>query len=541
MLRARLHRATPINQGDEAPVTEPKSTQENPKEFDYHDDYMDLGILSKLSSHFVEEVTVPEEEDKIRSADEKDTVIFSNIDIAFFDDSLLTNMPKAFSQRPPPLRAILQSVITIFQGRVGPLLFKGPAGNTKQRESWPWTLSQRARVALVDMLVEGMVHDLHHVERGLICWDRLQTPDSEWAKAFVCLILLVSPREVAPRSVTRLFKVLQDYNSWGPFNVFAFQIRTLARYDPDWPTRSLLFLARSLDRLSAEKSEACFQCVVSRGYVNQLRWQQTDTYCRLLERNWDDSDGDVIAPTLQRLIALLEVACVILHNYTLEQTEGQDEFPQGIRRLLKFVLDATSRVRSLSKIDFRNLFIGASDGPGLRLILTDLFTTPQSTRKFLRFFATHTDSLFSSSCPYDSLSFPHPISSSRESMLILNCILLFMIHGTEDDAIKILAVCTEFFISQSTCAFPAFHTYASCIMDSTADLLHLCSVIWTYKTNDDEETVAAWQKLFTAIYACYELHFGTSGVSCQYRNFPDKAYRGLQGCLHHTSPRWQCE
>lgn len=43
-----------------------EDTQDSSKELQYHDDYVDLGILDKLSSYVVNEDTVPEEEDVIR-------------------------------------------------------------------------------------------------------------------------------------------------------------------------------------------------------------------------------------------------------------------------------------------------------------------------------------------------------------------------------------------------------------------------------------------------------------------------------------------
>lgn len=428
---ARLRRKTSTNPGDEAPVTSTESAQQGPRGFDYHDDYLDLGVLNKLyTSHVVKEITVPEEEDKIRSADRQDPTIFSNIDVAFFDDSLLTNMPRALSQRPPPLRDTLRSVITIVRGRIGPSLSKTPAESTREREPWPWTLSQRARVALVDMLVESMVHDLQYIDRDLQDWARLESLESEWAASFVFLIFLVSPYEAAPNSVARLFKTFSEYEWWTPFDVFSYQMRTLARSDPDWPARSLLFLAQSLDAVNAEKSEECLRRVAHWGFVGWDGWMRADTYRRLLEYTTDEGDDGIIARTPPTIVALLEVARVVLQNYISEQTQDLDEFPEGISRLLEFVLDATPRVQDLSAVDFNKPLTRASDGPGLCRVLTDLFTTPQTVGQLLRFFATRAE-LLTPSHSNDQLFFLNLIRKathpSCELPTIFKCIQLSLI------------------------------------------------------------------------------------------------------------------
>lgn len=172
-LLACLGRKKTTDQGDEDAITSAERMQASTKEFTYYDDCLDSWNLRNLSERLLpvdEEATAPEEETKIRSADGKDLIIFCNIDVNFLDDSLLASMPRALSQRPPPLRDMLRSVVTILQRRIGLSLSKIPAEKTRRRVPWPWTLSQTARIAVVDMLVESMVHDLHGTDRDPWSW-----------------------------------------------------------------------------------------------------------------------------------------------------------------------------------------------------------------------------------------------------------------------------------------------------------------------------------------------------------------------------------
>lgn len=363
--------------------------------WEYYDDYMDIGILNKLSGYVVKEDTVPEEEDTIRSADTKDLIIFSNIDSVFFDDSLLAYIPQALSQRLP-LLDVLRFVATVIHHRSDSSL--ATAGSSTRRREWPWTLSPRVRLVLVDMLVESMEHEL---VQGSSNGRYHLSDDSEWSGSFVVLVSLVSLHDGIPSSVARLFEGLNEYQSKHdgestPLEAFSYQMKTLARSDLEWLARSLLFLAQALNTLKPEDTELCLRDIVHTSFVDPTQWAGPDTYRRLLERTTDDDDSGVIAPTPQTIAALLEVVHVILHKYIREQTHALDEFPAWISLLLEFVFDAVPKVQDRRDVDFYKPLTGASDAPDLRQLLTDLFVKPHTTRALLHFFAAHSRVLPSS-------------------------------------------------------------------------------------------------------------------------------------------------
>lgn len=171
----------------------------------------------------------------------------------------------------------------------------------------------------------------------------------------------------------------------------SFQMRTLARSDPDWLARSLLFLAQALNTLKPEDAEQCLRNIVHRSFVNQYQCAKAETYHRLLECNPDHGREmhDWIALTPRKIVVLLEVARVILHKYTREQTQALDEFPAGISLLLEFVFDAVPKVQYRRDLDFYKPLTGASDAPGLRRVMADLFVMPHTTRALLHFFSAH--------------------------------------------------------------------------------------------------------------------------------------------------------
>lgn len=372
----------------------------------HYDDCMDLEILNKFSHFIFPKDTVPEEEDIIRSTEGNDLTVFCNLDAAFLDDDLLESMQKACSQRipPPPLRHMLQFVTTIVQHRLGiPLSLFQSFGS---RDPWPWTLPQRVRVVLVNMLAKSMKYELHRRSSFDRQW--VDREASEWGGSLTFLISLVSPPKPVPASVIDLFTeaigLRQQQQGHDFIDIFALQMRSLARSSPEWPERSLLFLAQSLKTVKAENAADFLQQVVHKSFVELERaehpgmWATYDHLLMLTECGPFDDNGDVIAPTPQRIIGLLEVARVILHNYVLEQSQDQDEFPPEIRILLEFVLEAIPGVKKFHpEVNFREPRTPASDGLGFYQVLTELFTTSRTTGPTLHFFATNPQFLFAPS------------------------------------------------------------------------------------------------------------------------------------------------
>lgn len=477
------------------------------KELQYYDDCMDLEILSELLADVVAEDTVPEEEDVIRSTNRNDLIIFCNVDSAFFDDSLLARLPGALSQRPPPLHDVLRFVKTIVHRRIGlsSPSFMPEATSARKREPWPWTLSHSTRLAIVDILARTMEYWLHHSPKK---WATLATGDSDWSRSFIFLGSVASTREALPESVTSMFEwgsehIGDEPGGWNFFDLLSYQLRAPAKSHPDWPARSLLFLAQSLETLKAEDASRFLQQITYNTFIDSSITPPNNSYGLLLERTTatDDIHGDCIMPTTQTIVAVLEVARIILHNVTLEQTQAQDSFPKFTSLLLEFVFDAIPTVlKNLPDASFDQPLTGPLDGPGLYRVLTDLFTTPHTTRPLLHFLAIHSRFLSPSSQLDNDRFFleliAHTDSSSRELLIVLQCGYLFMTHGAGEIRIMVLDACTQFFTTQATST--------SSIVDSPAALFRLCLLIYQFRCRADAESILCWKKLFAATHECYK-------------------------------------
>ncbi|KAF7795414.1 hypothetical protein EIP86_006572 [Pleurotus ostreatoroseus] len=315
-----------------------------------HDNTEDSGtnlVQSRMPStvQVGQVILLYEEEDNLRSTVDNDLIIFRRIDASFFDDNLLSLMQKSLQLQPRPLRYTLNFVTNIFKSRLGSHLVNSPAQpGLPQKIPWPWTLSRISRAAMAGILADSMAYELsYHRPRH---WKKLSETDSEWSICLAFIILLVAPKDV-PSSVPRLIQVLTqdvlkgDLN-WNPLDIFSYQMKILAQYDDSWPGRSLVFLAQSIELLKAEDASRCLAYVAYASFVAPDEELDEDSYRSLLERTRPNTfvgDGDTILPSPQRIATLLDAARVILHKYTLEQTDS-DEFPYCIEDLLDFVFDA---------------------------------------------------------------------------------------------------------------------------------------------------------------------------------------------------------
>ncbi|KAF7795392.1 hypothetical protein EIP86_006550 [Pleurotus ostreatoroseus] len=474
-------------------------------EYHGYDDYMNLQVLKRLSSYVSDEDMFLEEEDKIRSEDGKDLAIFRNIDATFFDDSLLVNMQEALTQQPLPLLKMLRFVVTVVDCRLGFSLSDRTRVTEydRRRERWPWTLSRHTRVILINLLTESMLYELNH--RSSLTWEmwtKYSKEDSEWSTAFILLTSL-SSIEAIPDSVLSLF---HKFNSgWGPFEVFLYQMRTVSRYDPEWPARSLLLLAQSLKTLKAEDAESTLRYVSHVIFLDRTESSPLRTYRRLLRlAECELSAGyvRVIIPSIpQTIIALLEVARIILHNYILEQTQTRDQFPEDMGDLLEFVFDVIPVVKKhVSSVDFDKPLTPASDGPCLNRLLTDLFTTPSTTGTFLNFLFKRSHLIAPEHPEVITSLLKRTIDRTRESPTAVKDEITLTII-LEDDDIAILNACTTFFVTQPSVTRSNSLVHADL---PVLVLLRLCRLIWSFYTFTDIGIVAYWERLFTAVHECYE-------------------------------------
>ncbi|KAF7793653.1 hypothetical protein EIP86_004768 [Pleurotus ostreatoroseus] len=346
--------------------------------------------IARASKHSL----LSEEEDDLRSIVDNDLIVFRHIDSSFLDDNLLSLMQQSLQLQPRPLNDTLNFVIIIFKSRLGSYPVKSSAqSDLPDSILWPWTLSRMARAAMAGILADSVVYELSY--RRPRRWRMLSKTDSVWSTCLALIILLVTPHEI-PSPVSRLIQalaqdVLKGRICRNPLDVFSYQMRTLAQHDASWPVRSLMLLAQSLELLRAEDAAHCLAYVTHTSFIAPDGHPIEDIYQRFLGRagsNTLASDGDVILPSAQSIVTLLEAARVILHRYTLEQTDTVVQFSPSIEGLIAFVLDAIPVIReTLFSNDLReSLTTTALDEHGLDRALTDLFTTPNTTQALLHFF-----------------------------------------------------------------------------------------------------------------------------------------------------------
>ncbi|KAF7795417.1 hypothetical protein EIP86_006575 [Pleurotus ostreatoroseus] len=428
-----------------------------------------------------------EEEDQLVSIENNDLVVFRHIDISFFDDNLLTLTQKSLQLQPRPLRPTLEFVTRIFQSRLG---FHLPGSTTQpdlpQRLLWPSTLSQVARVALAEIIADSMAYELiHNRPTG---YTRLSMTNSIWSSSFIFIILLVTPCEI-PSGVHHLIQVIaQDFDptsEWSPLDDFAYQMRTLRQHDSTWPTRSLMFFSRSLDLIKAIKAENCLSYITFASFLGQshvalLLWDYQHLLQLATSQPKPSAGDDVIPLTLQTTVVLLDMARVILHKYTLEQTdtEYKYKFPSHISDLLEFVLGAILFIkkRRLDVERHKPRTPTASDEPGLYQVLADLFTTSHTTHSLLDFFIK------------GHLQLLIPTNISRPDWSFSD--LMGNVQCSRERNILTLRTCASF-----------FSTNANRI--DKQELMSLCYFIYMLNTENDDETRASWHRMFVAAAACF--------------------------------------
>ncbi|KAF7795434.1 hypothetical protein EIP86_006592 [Pleurotus ostreatoroseus] len=340
---------------------------------------------------------------------------------------------------------------------------------------------------MAGILADSMAYELRH-DRPTN-WTRSSAIVPTWNASFAYIVLFVKPSE-NPSGVPRLIDALaQDIDSadaeWSPLDAFSHQIRTLGRCGPDWPARSLLFFAQSLKLLKARNAERCLARVAHASFVDQEGRPNRDTYRRLLVRTRLDTlvdDAEVVAPTPQRLVALLEVARVILHKCALDDTGNRDGFPAGIMDLLTFVLDAVPIVnRALPDVDLRKSLTTttASEEPGLYRALITLFTTPHTIHPLFFFFTLNPRHLLiPTDASYHDRSFPDLVST---------------VICSQDESMSIVSHCASF-----------FETYKIKLQQvDRSTILRLCSLTWKITVIViDDETRAGWHSMLAAAAAC---------------------------------------
>ncbi|KAF7795426.1 hypothetical protein EIP86_006584 [Pleurotus ostreatoroseus] len=354
------------------------------------DDYLNIPILKKLAEFVTERKAASTEEDDLRRVDSNDTIIFRNIDRLFLDDTLLAKMLEILLLRPQPLNDMLRFVVAVVQSRLE-LCIPEALSEGFSKISWPWTLTRGVRSSLADALAESMCSQLLH--SSSIDWWELSRRDSQWSASFAFVVLLTNPNEILSAG-SRLIHASTQYAIerdfyWNPLDVFSYQMRTLVQYDDSWPVRSLVLLAQSLEQLKAEDAARCLANVVHASFIVPTGMPYGRSYRALLEVASIADDDTDMQPTPQMMVVLLEAARVILHKYTLEQTESQDTFPPDFEDLLEFVLDTIPIVKGRqSDFVLRNPLtpMSHSDEPSLARVLTDLFTTPQTIHSLFDFF-----------------------------------------------------------------------------------------------------------------------------------------------------------
>ncbi|KAF7800074.1 hypothetical protein EIP86_011317 [Pleurotus ostreatoroseus] len=389
------------------------------------DDYLNVQILNQLSKFVTQPKTTSEEEDALRRADVDDITVFRNIDRLFLDDTLLSRMLEIFLLRPQPLNDMLRFVVAVVQTRLE-LCIPEAFSMVPPKILWPWTLARGVRSSLANALADSMCSQIQY--GPWIDWWELSRTDSEWSTALAFLVLLANSNEI-PSAVPRLIHVSTQYAIkqdfyWSPLDVFSYQMRIMVQCDDNWPVRSLMLLAHSLELLKAEEAARCFTYVVLVSFIDPTGYPDGRSHRRLLERARLDTlaDDNVMRPSPQRIAVLLEAARIILRKYTSEHTESQSRFPLDIQELLEFVLDAIPIVQKRqSGFDLSDPLtpMSHSDEPSLSRVLTDLFTTSQTVHSLLEFFVRNPQHLpIPTDGSYHRSSFPELVSNVRCSLQV---------------------------------------------------------------------------------------------------------------------------
>ncbi|KAF7795419.1 hypothetical protein EIP86_006577 [Pleurotus ostreatoroseus] len=398
-------------------------------------DYLNIRILNQLSKFFTQPKAASKEEDDLRSAEVNDLMVFRNIDHSFLDDTLLARMSDALKLRPPPVKDMLQFVLAVVRHRLE-LCIPEALSEVSPKVLWPWTLTRGVRSSLADALAESMCSQL--LVGSSIDWGELFGRDSEWSTSFAFVVLLTDPNEI-PSAALRLIhastqSAIERPSYWNSLDVISYPMRNLVQYDDSWPVQSLMLLVRSLELLKAEEAACCLAYVVHVSFIDPTGRPNKRSYRQLLERARIADDHTVMQPTPQRIVVLLEAARVILHKYTLEQTDGRNEFPSAIEDLLEFVLDVIPIVQERqSDFDLSDPLtpMSHSDEPSLSRVLTDMFTTPQLIHSLLDLFFRNPRHLpIPTDSSYHKQSFPELVGDVRcsqdENILILsNCASFF--------------------------------------------------------------------------------------------------------------------
>ncbi|KAJ3530296.1 hypothetical protein NM688_g7731 [Phlebia brevispora] len=483
--------ATVVQEQGENPPTSSVSGADS-KPFPKSSDYVHIDVLKHVFRNALVEAPNVQEEVEIRSTDHHDLAIFASIDSLFFDDTLLFTVREDLKRRPRPIREVLPFVTTLVQSRVGALL---PTADepSQHKLPWPWALSQRARSTLVDILADSMFYELPPISNDhSFRLAALVEADESWSDALILILALISPQGSTTETVIIVLRQLLGDMFLEPASTFTHQMVAMSKQDSDWPAHCLSRIAFAWQALNPTKAAWSLGWIVSDSFVGwHDDYNDDDAYLQLLDCV-ENANPDLIAPTSRDIRVIFDIACVILHNFQVAYFTGESqikEFTRDITQLLEFVFEAIPKLyKWFPHADFRSPHIPAAEGIKLDDVVMEFFINPHSTYPYLKFFSRHSQYLSP-----DNLLEPFLPNLVGHAFLIENTAV-----------ISILNACAAFFEE---------HTGTTGAMDAV-DIIRLCYLIYMVPTDDGEEAIHCWHKLFYNAGACIDVMGNRRNKNC---------------------------
>ncbi|KAJ3530782.1 hypothetical protein NM688_g7662 [Phlebia brevispora] len=479
------HSQVPTAGAQQQAASQPTLTVSIPdsQQFPEFPDYMRISVFRHVFNNTL--VEVPEapytqEEAEIRSTDHNDLTVFANIDSLFLDDILLSNVREDLKRRPRPVSEVLLFVVRLIRSRAG-ILPRIADVTSEPKFPWPWSLSQRARNTLVDILADSMLHAFPRVSRDQ--WELLADatgPDQSWSDAFVLIMALTLPQgSVASETVNTLLQQLLSCGTWSPLTIFTNQMEAMSRQDGGWASYCLSKIALAWQASDPTDAAWNLRRIVCAIFVG---WDEggDDAFLRLLDYV-EEPNPAFIAPTPRDILVIFDFACVTLHNFQV--TDSTDEyqienFNNAIGRLVGFVFKAIPKLEMwLPRVDLRSPHISATRGSDLNNVLTEFLMNPYFTYRYLLFLSRHSQYLSPDNAPKTFL----PDIVNQMGVI------------ENPAAINMLNACATFF--EACTGIEG--------MD-VVDMLRLCTLIYRVQTDDDREVLDCWHKLFHNAGACID-------------------------------------
>lgn len=357
--------------------------------------------MSNFAAYMDQDEAVVHEEDITRNSEANDLVIFRQVDSLFMDDSLLSMMREALQRRPQPGEQVVKFVVEVMSHR-SDIAFDDPNIQHTACVPWPWALSLAARASLLDMLADSISSELSRINTAQ--WSILSAAGPAWAVDALQLIFVLSSPSITPsQTVTTVLARLLQQSYVSCWMALGNQVKAAADYvtcnSNNWSARVFTCLAPAFALLPPSDAALSLEFIVDCGYLQPSDGapQSCDAYTEILAQarlSSRSSSSNSVTPEV--ILILMEVACTVLHRFTLEDEPNASPYfphsPETVEELIKFIFESVSILEKVSGVVFAEPH--TPTGLALDKVLVDVLLTPHLVHPFLEILSRQAEVIF---------------------------------------------------------------------------------------------------------------------------------------------------